>query len=228
MQTSRKTQNINFFSQKLRINHLTHADRSSKYFHAFMRTKNTNTFIPALVKSNGNVTTSQEDVIDELLTYYKRVLGTAPQVIPTSQQVFGASPILSHEDCVALSELVDDLMIKEALFRIGDDKAPGPDGYTAAFFKTNWELVKVEFLEAVHEFFNNGRLHKQINHAIIMLIPKTKHESTAANFRPISCCNVIYKTITRIIASRMATVLPHIINPTQHLLKEEVWWTTCF
>lgn len=149
------------------------------------------------------------------MTYFQRLLGTTPQVIPTSQEVFGAGPKLSEAECQALTQPIDDLMIKEALFHIGDEKAPRPDGYTAAFFKSNWELIKVDFLDAVHEFLNNGRLLKQLSHAVIALIPKSKHEPTAADFRPISCCNIIYRTISRIIASRMAAMLPQIIDPAQ-------------
>ncbi|WP_192819809.1 reverse transcriptase domain-containing protein, partial [Escherichia coli] len=37
----------------------------------------------------------------------------------------------------------------------------------------------------------------------------------AADFRPIACTNVIYKTITKIIASRMIPCLPGLIDPAQ-------------
>lgn len=80
-------------------------------------------------------------------------------------------------------------MIKEALFDIGEDKTPRLDGYPSAFFKTNWDIIKEDFLATIHEFFHNGCILKQINYAAIVLVPKTKHELTAADFRPISCCN---------------------------------------
>lgn len=109
--------------------------------------------------------------------------------------MFLVGALLSDEDRAFLIEQIDDDMIKEALFHIGDDKAPSPDGYSSSFFNENWDPVKVDILAAEHEFFQNGRLLKQLNHAAISFIPKTMHQPIAADFRPISCCNVIYKTI---------------------------------
>jgi hypothetical protein len=50
------------------------------------------------------------------------------------------------------------------------------------------------------EFFNNGSLLKQLNHALIALIPKGSHVSSVSYYRPIFCCNVMYKVISKILA----------------------------
>nr|GEX06109.1 hypothetical protein [Tanacetum cinerariifolium] len=63
----------------------------------------------------------------------------------------------------------------EALFSMGDDKSPGPDGYTATFFKEAWTIVGDEVANAIREFFTNGKLLKELNHTIIALIPKVLH-----------------------------------------------------
>ncbi|GFZ03501.1 hypothetical protein Acr_16g0001250 [Actinidia rufa] len=48
--------------------------------------------------------------------------------------------------------------IKEGLFSIGDDKAPGPDGYSDHFFKKAWSIVETDFCAAIKEFFaSEGR-----------------------------------------------------------------------
>ena len=62
--------------------------------------------------------------------------------------------------------------IKEALWDIGDTKAPGPDGYSARFFKATWNETGGEVCAAVKEFFQNGRLLRQLNHTVVSLIPK--------------------------------------------------------
>ena len=56
---------------------------------------------------------------------------------------------------------------------------------------------------------------KQINHSVLALIPKSKNADRVEDFRPIACCNVIYKVISKIIASRLAPALISIIDPAQ-------------
>ncbi|XP_038708543.1 uncharacterized protein LOC120003593 [Tripterygium wilfordii] len=85
--------------------------------------------------------------------------------------------------------------IKMALFSIGDDKAPRPNGYSSAFFKQSWEVVGDDFCLAIHDFFTSGEILRQINHSIIALVPKSKNVTKVSEFRPISCCNVTYKFV---------------------------------
>lgn len=61
----------------------------------------------------------------------------------------------------------------------------------------------------------NGRLLKQYNHAAIALVPKIKHAHSPNDFRPISCCNVIYTTISKLIANRTTPVTLKLIDPAQ-------------
>ncbi|GJV18107.1 hypothetical protein Tco_1363430 [Tanacetum coccineum] len=60
-------------------------------------------------------------------------------------------------------------------FSMGDDRSPGPDGYSTAFFKEVWDIVAQYVIKAVLEFFVNGVLLKELNHAIIALIPKQNY-----------------------------------------------------
>lgn len=64
-------------------------------------------------------------------------------------------------------------------------------------------------------------LLKQVNHAVISLIPKSKHAPEAKDFRLISCCNVFYETISKLLASKLAAVIPKIIDPAQGAFIEE-------
>ena len=64
-------------------------------------------------------------------------------------------------------------------------------------------------------FFSSGKLLKEFNTTIITLVPKVSNTSTMGDFRPISCCNTMYKIISKVLANRLKYVLPHIINKSQ-------------
>ena len=100
--------------------------------------------------------------------------------------------------------------IQEELF--GRNKAPGPDGFTAEFYKECWDSVGGDITLAVLDFFNTGRLLPEVSSTIIALVPKTQIPASQKDFRPISCCNVVYKIITKIIANRLKKVLPNLIS----------------
>ncbi|KAL0358099.1 UNVERIFIED_CONTAM: hypothetical protein Scaly_1495600 [Sesamum calycinum] len=117
--------------------------------------------------------------------------------------------------CFGACRVVTPEEVKQAIFHISDNKAPGPDGYSACFFKRAWHIVGDQVCTAVLDFFRSGRLLRQLNHSIIALVPKSDHCPTVADYRPISCCNVIYKAITKIIADRLAPALEHLTDRCQ-------------
>ena len=105
--------------------------------------------------------------------------------------------------------------IKNAIFSINDSKAPSPDGFTSLFFKKAWSIVGSDVTEAMESFFNSGCMLREINCTIIALVPKVPNPESMHDYRPISCCNTIFKCISKIIASRIKMCLPDIINPSQ-------------
>jgi hypothetical protein len=67
----------------------------------------------------------------------------------------------------------------------------------------------------VLEFFSSGKLLKETNATIITLAPKKKNPSSMSDYRPISCCSVVYKCITKILANRLRPGLEDIISLNQ-------------
>lgn len=95
------------------------------------------------------------------------------------------------------------------------NKAPGPDGYPVEFFKAAWSLIADDFTTAIQSFFVFGFMPRGVNATILSLIPKTADAKTMKDFRPIACCNVVYKVISKIIANRLKTLLPDFVEPNQ-------------
>lgn len=55
-----------------------------------------------------------------------------------------------------------------------------------------------------------------MNRTILTLVPKVAHAELMRDFRPIACCNFIYKCYTSLIARRIKNIMPTIISPCQN------------
>lgn len=93
--------------------------------------------------------------------------------------------------------------VNMSLHTIGVDKAPGIGGYNATFFKKTWPIIQHDVVVAVKKFFITGKLFKVANCATITLIPKVDKPKTIKDFRSIARCSILYKLISKILASRL-------------------------
>ena len=60
-----------------------------------------------------------------------------------------------------------------------------------------------------------GKIGGSTNSTFLALLPKEKEANSFDRFRPISLCNIGYKIITKIMASRLKHILPNIILENQ-------------
>lgn len=93
--------------------------------------------------------------------------------------------------------------VKQAVFSMSDHKSPGPNGFNVCFFKKSWTNTGALICEAVKEFQRTGKLLTQINATSVCLLPKKLNASMISDFRPISCCNVVYKIVTKVLANKL-------------------------
>ncbi|GJZ37781.1 hypothetical protein Tco_0583972 [Tanacetum coccineum] len=89
--------------------------------------------------------------------------------------------------------------IKDAMFSIRNDKAPGLDGYSSFFFKKAWDIVGEDVCRAVQDFFVNGKLLQAINHTLLALIPKLEpiyHNTTSRLVHDFTTSRLLYNFTT--------------------------------
>ncbi|GKA65218.1 sodium/hydrogen exchanger 6 [Tanacetum coccineum] len=190
-----------FLRQKSKIEWLNAGDANTAYFHRIVKSKCARNRIE-MVRDSSNVLHEGNAVPSAFVSYYEQFLGLEGVTTPFDDQGLFTQVLSNHKAEFMVRE-VSDSEIKDALFSMGDDKAPDPDGFTAAFFKKSWDIVGGEITNAVMDFFFNGKLLKELNHTIISLIPKVSTPAKITDYRPMSCCNVLFKCISKIIANHI-------------------------
>ncbi|GJS24837.1 hypothetical protein Tco_0453469 [Tanacetum coccineum] len=133
-----------FLKQKAKAEWLKAGDSNTTYFHRTVKSKYARNRID-MVSDSSNTHYDGNQIPCAFVNHYDQFLGT---------------------------EDVTDIEVKNVLFSIGDDKAPGPNSFTAAFFRKAWDVVGGDITYAIRDFFSNGKLLKELNHNIIALIPK--------------------------------------------------------
>ncbi|KAJ9541666.1 hypothetical protein OSB04_028172 [Centaurea solstitialis] len=203
-----------FLKQRAKVKWLNDGDANTKFFHNVVKERRGRNTIRSIADSNGSFV--YDDAVGDVLFHHFRIfLGMRDMQVSSEMPLDLFVNRLSLAESLHMIRPITDDDIKWAVFNIGNDKAPGSDGFSARFFKKAWHVVGNDVLLAIHNFFYTGRLTKEINHTLLCLIPKVPNASSISDFRPISCCTVLYKIISKIISERLKPYLSSLISPTQ-------------
>ena len=145
-----------FLKQRSKIDWLRVGDCNSAYFHRSVKARISRGRIYCIT-GHDNVLYEGESVPNVFVEHYMHFLGVDATVDNLDHQGLFIHK-LNHSKAENMVRSVSDDEIRMAMFSIGNDKAPGPDGYTSVFFKKAWDVVGGDVCNAVRDFFINGKL----------------------------------------------------------------------
>ncbi|KAL0286791.1 UNVERIFIED_CONTAM: hypothetical protein Sradi_7139300 [Sesamum radiatum] len=156
-------QEISMLQQRAKLNWLKYGDQSSKIFFRKIKANRARQRICQITGSTGALLTEPSLISKEFVTYYQELLGGArtPRFLDLSFLRNRLKHIITSEEANALTSPISPQEVKEAFFDISEDSAPGPDGYTSAFFKAAWPVIGDDICAAIVEFFASASLLKQ-------------------------------------------------------------------
>ncbi|XP_057249920.1 uncharacterized protein LOC130591045 [Beta vulgaris subsp. vulgaris] len=207
--------------------------QGTKMFHVVMKLKNLKGALKGLNKTEyGDISVhhsrSQQQMMEaqaqlhqdptNILLRQKEcedLLGSSDDTRKVDNRIVQQGKVLSTEQQQWLDLTFDVREIKQAIFSITNEKAPGIDGYSNFFFKKSWDIIGQEVITAIQDFFRTGRMLQELNVTAITLIPKIKCPAGVGDYKLIACCSVIYKAIPKLICSRLSSILPELISPNQ-------------
>lgn len=189
-------------------------DLNTRFFHTSTLIRRRSNVVDFLKIDSGAWFSERSAIGGTLVNHFSNIFSSSsPYIDEEMLNLF--APSISDEENDLLCSIPSEIEVVQALSSLGSTKAPGPDGFTALFFKKYWSSVKGDVMSFVFKFFQNNHLLKEHNHTCIALVPKQSGFHSVHHFRPISLCNIVYKLITKIMASRLKILLPKIISPLQ-------------
>lgn len=213
-----------YLRQKAKLHWMKIGDKNNKYFHNAVRERKAINTIHEITSPTGESITNASHIKEEAVSFFSTLLSHQPPDF-TGISVDELRDLLHYRCSMPIQEkLIADVTeteIKKVIISMPTNKAPGPDGYTVEFFREGWSIVGKELIVAIQSFFQFGFLPKGLNSTILALIPKKLESKEMKDYRPISCCNVIYKTISKILANRLKSILADFIAPNQSAFIED-------
>ena len=207
-----------FLQQRAKFHWLDKGDQNNKTYHSAISSRQAQNAIREIKCQNGSVVTGQSGVKAEAERFFSEFLNQSPvnyEGTSTEELREIMDFRCSEEDCSMLVEEVTDEEIRRVLFAMPSNKSPGPDGYPSEFFKLAWSVIAKDFTVAIQSVFRFGFLPKGVNSTILALVPKKTDSMEMRDYRPIACCNVLYKVVSKILANRLKRLLPRVVveNP---------------
>lgn len=202
-----------YWKQRLKLLWLKEVDMNSKYFHATTSTRKRWNTVGKLRNSQGQWCTRPEEVNELIAEYFIDIFSFDRDSYPEVLQCVTSK--ISLDQNHQLIEPFTAMDVQEAILSMHPDKSPGPDGMNPTFFQKFYCIVGDDVSSACLDFIRNCELPNGLNDTIVALIPKKSNPEYVTDLRPITLCNVIYKTIAKMLANRLKVVLESVISESQ-------------
>lgn len=134
--------------QASHITNIKLGDANTKYFHRRVNGRKKKNYIQRL-KQGSIWVFNYEEKVNIIQDHFATIMGPTGQ---RSQDVNWDSINLPSLDLSSLAEPFTEEEIKHAILDIPSDKAPGPDGFTGAFYKACWAIIKCDVINTAKHY----------------------------------------------------------------------------
>jgi hypothetical protein len=199
-----------YWRQRAKMHWLKEGDLNTKFFHLSASTRHRAKKIEKLINDENIAVTTQPELCEVALNYFNNLFKANSTMHDPILSLI--APKITHEDNDRLVMPITKEELKEALFQMHPDKAPGPDGFNPAFYQHFWDLCGNDIFEAAQEWLDRGFFPSSLNETNICLIPKCENPTFMKDLRPISLCNVLYKMVSKLLANRLKCCLEKCVS----------------
>lgn len=166
------------------------------------------------LKNNTNeLVTRPQDILSIFSEFYSELLSKPSSSIPPSALSWLDNipfPTLSSSQTDLLNAPCTDEEILQIIKSFKKGSAPGPGGFSSFYYKQFHQLLIPKLTKLFNKILKRDHFPDEMLLANMSLIPKPNKDHTLPqNYRPISVINNDLKIFSRLLANRLATIIPY-------------------
>uniref|UniRef100_A0A803TEV0 Reverse transcriptase domain-containing protein n=1 Tax=Anolis carolinensis TaxID=28377 RepID=A0A803TEV0_ANOCA len=212
LQTDKIEKQLKYIKQ----NHFQNANKIGKWLVKKIKDKKQRQHIIKIQK-DGITYLEENKIADQFINFYKELYKKEVSKESITKYICNLNlPKLKDEQRKDLNNPITIGEIDIAIRKLKNNKAPGPDGFTAIFYKIFKEKLGPLLKDILNNILDNKEIPISWQKANISLIHKENTEPTEIkNYRPISLLNHDYKIFTTIMAERLKNFMRKWISEEQ-------------
>src|SRR5499427_534161 len=202
---------------RARVRYLEQGERPSTYFFSRYRPKRLTSRLERVCGTNGQPL-NLEDRHQHMRSFYSRLYAALTFDQPSCQSFLSplALPQLDQEDIDYLSAPITAEELASVVGRLPLRRSPGPDGLPYEWYRTYLPILSPGLLALFNGILRGEDPPRSWFATTLTLLPKPDRDHTQLrNWRPITLANCDAKIFSKILANRLALVLPRLIHPDQ-------------
>jgi hypothetical protein len=191
-------------------------DQNTSYFHRICNRRKRNNTVLLLKDGDVNIE-GAGNLLTHATDFYKSLFGPTPgNLIDIDENMWEEHEKLSREYNEELCKPFSLEEIKNALFEMRVNRAPGPNNIPIEFYQHCWDIVKFDIVNLFSAFHNDSLDIQRINYGIITLLPKVSEADRITQYRPICLLWCIYKLITKVLTIRLEPLSDKLFSRNQN------------
>ena len=144
---------------------LKEGDRNTGFFHRMARAHRRNNSLDR-IKINGEWLLEEQEIREGIASAFHQLLSEDKGWKANIGRL--RFDQISQQEAENLERFFTEDEIHAALMEMNGDKAPGPDGFTMAFWQSYWDFVKGEILEMFKDFYEHSSFLKSLNNTFLV------------------------------------------------------------
>ncbi|KAG9448166.1 hypothetical protein H6P81_014294 [Aristolochia fimbriata] len=162
-------QEIIHWKQRARYKWISEGDGNTKFFHGIASAHRRRNRISSITVENETII-DKEGIIRTFTDFYQDLYNDHDPCRPYPRALPLKSLATPAAESLVLPFIEEE--IETTIQSLPADKAPGPDGFTSAFYKEGWTFLKEDIKKMFEDFYNNGITATSMGATFITLIPK--------------------------------------------------------